>query len=86
MSEFVCGGGCFMVSVSKSSSKSGFSVRLLFSIGQDKCDSILRSKLVDYLSCGSWYAKYYKTYGEYVVSKFSGLVVCLQKLSLPFIQ
>lgn len=74
LSVFVCGDGCFMVSVSKSSSsKSGFSVRLFFSISQDKRDSVLMRKLADYLYCGSWYAKDSKTYGEYVVSKFSDL-------------
>lgn len=74
LSGFVCGDGCFMVSVSKSlSTKSGFSVRLYFSISQDLRDSVLMSKLADYLSCGNWHIKEGKSYGEFVVSKFTDI-------------
>ena len=74
LSGFVCGDGSFVVSISKSdSTKSGFIIRLFFSICQDKRDSELMKNLVEYLSCGSWIEKSSKSYGEIVVSKFSDI-------------
>ena len=63
-----------MVSVSKSKSTvSGYAVRLFFSVCQDKRDSELMSNLVNYLSCGGWYERDSKSYGEFIVSKFSDI-------------
>jgi len=74
LSGFVCGDGSFMVSVSKSKSTvSGYAVRLFFSVCQDKRDSKLMSNLVNYLSCGGWYERDSKFYGEFIVSKFSDI-------------
>ena len=53
LTGFVCGDGCFMVSISKSkSTKTGYAVRLFFSISQDKRDTLLMKYLANYLSCG----------------------------------
>lgn len=38
------------------------------------------SRLVDYLSCGGWNVKGSKSYGEFVVSKFSDI----QSKLIPF--
>lgn len=81
LSGFVCGDGCFMVSVSKSTyNKTGYAVRLFFSISQDKRDTQWMKKIIDYLECGNWQEKGSKSYGEVVVSKFEDI----QTKIIPF--
>lgn len=85
LSGFACGDGSFVVSVSKSkSSTSGFIARLFFSICQDKRDRELMSSLVNYLSCGGWYEKDSKFYGEFIVSKFSDIESKIILWKIPY--
>jgi len=59
------------VGVSQSkSTKSGYSVRLNFSMGQHKRDSLLMKNISKYLSCGEFYPKPERSIGEFIVSKF----------------
>lgn len=69
LAGFVCGEGCFLVSVAKST-KFGYQVRCNFSISQHLRDSKLMESLVKYLSCGEFYQKLNNSYGEFIVSKF----------------
>lgn len=73
LAGFVTAEGCFMVSISKSQSKTvGFQVYLVFVITQHVRDEELMRSLIDYLGCGNLRRK--RDVFEYQVSKFSDLI------------
>lgn len=83
LSGFVCGDGCFLVGISKSNrTKTGFAVRLYFSISQHNRDSELMQNISNFLSCGYWINKPLKSHGEFRVTDFSDIV----NIVIPFFE
>lgn len=69
VSEFSTGESNFFIAVQKSNNKSGLSVWLRFSIGQDSRDILLLEGLIVFFGCG-YVAKYQqRTVCEFVVTK-----------------
>jgi hypothetical protein len=74
LAGFVSGEGCFFISIFKSSSnKSGFAVKLKFSLTQHFRDEKLLKSLVDYFGCGYHFSSSGYNYGEFRVEKLSDI-------------
>lgn len=70
LSGFTTGEGCFSVTVSKNNTKSGFAVKLLYSISQHVRDKELLSNISKYLDCGHIRERDNSTVVELIVTKF----------------
>ncbi len=71
LAGFTAAEGCFLASVQKSTTKTGFSVKLFVIISQHERDKELLASFMDYLGCGRIYKN--KDVFEYRVSKFSDI-------------
>ena len=74
LAGFTDGEGYFLVDIFKSSSvKSGFQVKLKFSLAQHTRDEKLLKSLVEYLGCGYYYERPNKFAGDFIVTKLADL-------------
>lgn len=71
LAGFTTGEGCFLISISKSTTVIGYKVMLGFKITQSARDVELMKSLSTYLDCGGWQPEEKKNKGQFVVSKFS---------------
>jgi hypothetical protein len=71
---FVNGDGCFLVSIYKATTKTGFAVKCVFSITQHNRETQLMKSLVDYLNCGDYRPRANQDAGDFVVTKFSDII------------
>ena len=78
---FTAAEGCFQVSIFKSpESKTGWSLKLVFTIGQHSRDEKLMQSLIEYFNCGQVYKN--GDILEYKVSKLADIVNCI----IPFFE
>ena len=74
LSGFVTGDGCFLINIFKSSAmKSGFQVKLAFSISQHSRDEQLMRSLKEYLDCGNYQPHSSLDVGNFFVTGFSDI-------------
>lgn len=80
---FTSGEGCFLVSIFKSNTLTGFAVKLRFNLIQHSRDTQLMKSLVDYLGCGR-YVTGPEGYNhcEFIVSNLSDIT----KTIIPFFE
>ena len=72
ISGFTSGEGCFYVNITKSNTKIGERVQLIFKLTQHSRDEQLLKLLIEYLDCG--YLIKQRTYVDFRVSKFHDIV------------
>ena len=70
---FVKGEGCFFVDIYKETTRTGFSVKLVFKIGQHSRDQELMRNLISYLNCGKCNLRANQNRIEFAVRKFSNI-------------
>ena len=70
---FVDAEGCFFVDIFKDATKSGFTARLVFKIGQHLRDEELMRYLINYLNCGQCKIRSDKYAIDFKVTKFSDI-------------
>ena len=81
LAGFVCGDGSFLVAINKTlRTKSGFQVRLSFSVGQHIRDINLMKSFCNYLSYGYIVKKESKDFVEFRVSNFTDI----ESVIIPF--
>lgn len=73
MAGFVDAEGSFIVSIYKSKTITGYAVKLIFSIAQNRYDIELLNSCVKFLNCGRVSEKSIKTAVELLVTKFSDI-------------
>ena len=72
MAGFISGEGCFLINLSRSSIyRTGFQVKLVFSISQHNRDKELMTSLIDYFGCGNVYKN--RETVNFIITKFSDL-------------
>lgn len=69
---FTSAEGCFYILLTKSKTKIGFQVKLVFSIGQDQKDLNLLNSLIKFFDCGLVFKN--KTWAEFIVTKFADIM------------
>ena len=75
LAGFITGKSNFTISIFKSTTKTGYAVRLIFRITQHSRDIELMKSLVDYLGCGRYIAgPLTKNHGDYIVSNLPDIV------------
>lgn len=75
LAGFITGESNFTISIFKSTTKTGYAVRLIFRITQHYRDIELMKSLVDYLGCGRYVAgPLTKNHGDYIVSNLPDIV------------
>lgn len=81
LAGFTSGEGCFLVNMIRSSLyRTGFQVRLVFSISQHNRDKELMTSLIEYLGCGNVYEN--REAVDFIISKLSDL----QNKVIPFFE
>lgn len=73
LAGFTSGEGCFYVKISKSKTKLGEAVQLIFQITQHTRDELLLFNFKNYLGCGKYYAITGKDFGDFRVSRISDI-------------
>jgi hypothetical protein len=73
LAGFTVGEGCFYVKISKSKTKLGEAVQLIFQITQHTRDELLLFNFKNYLGCGKYYAITGKDFGDFRVSRISDI-------------
>jgi len=72
LAGFISGEGCFLINLSRSSIyRTGFQVKLVFSISQHNRDKELMTSLIDYFGCGNVYKN--REAVDFIITKFSDL-------------
>jgi len=82
LAGFVSGDGSFIISIFKSNTPTGYTVRLIFKITQHSRDIELMKSLVDYLGCGRYVATSGYNHGEFIVSNLPDI---MEKI-IPFFE
>lgn len=82
LAGFTEGEACFIVDIYKSkTTKTGFAIKLKFSLTQHSRDERLLKHIVEYLGCGYYFKRPNKLAGDYIVVKFSDIVTKI----IPFL-
>lgn len=82
-SGFTSGEGSFSIRVSKSLTKLGFRVQLVFTVSQHIRDEKLLISFIDYLGCGNYRAYSNRELGDYVCMNFGRKLDIYSKI-IPF--
>jgi len=71
---FTSGEGCFQVHIKASgSSRTGYQIQSVFSIGQHSRDEQLMRNLISFFECGYYFSHKNKFFGEFIITKFENL-------------
>jgi hypothetical protein len=73
LAGFVSGEGCFYIQIFKDHTKTGFTVRLRFGIGQHSRDAELLKSLINYLGCGQCYPRSNQEAIDFYVTRYSDI-------------
>jgi hypothetical protein len=80
LSGFVSGEGCFFINISKSNTKLGKKVNLIFNISQNEREKNLLELIIKYLGCG----KIYKNSKSKVIEMRVTKLLIITKILIPF--